>query len=135
MTQQEPDVNSLPTLMIRVPPRNGETDHWVTQSSASNLLWKSGVRGHRWAANGPGSDQYFTGKFTDEQLTWLGLHGCEVKGNVTKIVQEEALRKIKQRLAPLQLSKATLEEVDIEQMFAEQVAEWVRVQKNAHGIR
>lgn len=134
MTQQEPAVNSLPTLMIRVPPRNGETDHWVTQSSASNLLWKSGVRGHRWH-HGSGSDQYFTGKFTDEQLTWLGLHGCEVKGNVTKIVQDEALRKIKQCLAPLQLSKVTLEEVDIEQMFAEQVAEWVQAQKTAHKIR
>ena len=84
---------------------------------------------------GSGSDQYFTGKFTDEQLTWLGLHGCEVKGNVTKIVQDEALRKIKQCLAPLQLSKVTLEEVDIEQMFAEQVAEWVRTQKTAHKIR
>ena len=134
MTQPNPAVNSLPTLLIRVPPQNGETDHWVTQSSASNLLWKSGARGHRWH-HGSGNDQYFTGKFTDEQLTWLGLHGCEVKGNVTKIVQEEALRKIKEVLSQAKFSKAELQEVDIEQLFTKHVTELVQAQKIAHGIR
>jgi hypothetical protein len=105
-------MNDRPTLLLKVPPQLGKTNHWETHSDAIQLLGKAKVKGSKWHhASGP--DQFFSGKFTDKQLTWLGLYGCEVTKNLTEARTHDVKAKINQALSTLKFTDTELKEVDV----------------------
>jgi hypothetical protein len=117
-----------PTLLLKVPAQNGKTDFWETQIDAMRLLRKAGVKESRWH-HGSGSDQYCCGKFTNEQLTWLGLYGCEITKNLTEVYTQSVRDKINQTLSTLKFTDAEQREVDIVSVFVQSINELLGVKE------
>lgn len=121
-------MNDQPTLLLKVPAQDGKTGHWETQSDAIQLLSKANVKGSKWH-HASGSDQYFSGKFTSEQLTWLGIYGCEITKNLTEARTQDVKDKIKRALSEIKFTEIERKEVNILEILIQTFKEHFGVER------